>query len=72
MFALDSSKLGMTDVIYHAIDTGDQFTSRKKVEEMIKDMLDKKIIQPSKSPWASPVVLVAKKDGNVRFCVDYR
>ena len=35
-------------------------------------MLDKKVIQPSSSTWASPIVLVSKKDGTRRFCVDYQ
>jgi len=35
-------------------------------------MLHADVIRPSMSPWASPIVLVAKKDGDVRFCVDYQ
>ena len=44
---------------------------REETTKMLQDMLNKQVIQPSTSPWASPIVLVRKKDGTLRFCVDY-
>ena len=83
VFAKDPSELGRTNVVQHTIDTGTHppikqlphrtpFSLRKWTEELIESMLKQGVITNSNSPWASPVVLVAKKDGSTSFCVDYR
>ena len=82
-FAKDDKDFGFTDLVTHDIDTGDHPPIRQKVrhqplslqeieEQAINDMKDSNQIEPSNSPWASPVVLAKKKDGTWRFCIDYR
>lgn len=44
----------------------------KQVDIELKEMLDAGIIEPSNSAWSSPIVMVKKKDGRYRFCVDFR
>ena len=48
------------------------FFQRPVMQQLIRKMLADNIIEPSSGPWASPVVLVTKKDGSARFCVDFR
>ena len=48
------------------------FSTKEVIEREIQTMLDLEVIEQSKSPYAAPVVLVQKKDGSCRFCIDYR
>ncbi|XP_037275202.1 uncharacterized protein LOC119167781 [Rhipicephalus microplus] len=52
----------------HRVSMKEREAIRKQVQEMLHD----NIIEPSQSPWASPVVIVKKRDGTPRLCVDYR
>ena len=83
IFAVDKTDFGFTDLVQHCIDVGDHspikskpyrasFSQHPIIEEQSKTMLEKNIIRPSMSPWSSNVVLIAKKDGSRRFCIDFR
>ena len=83
VFAFSESDLGRTSKLKHQIHTGNAPPvrqavrcvppqRRQQVHELLNRMLKDDIIQPSSSPWAVPVVLVKKKNGSLRFCVDYR
>jgi len=45
---------------------------QKVIDDEVEEMLRNGIIEPSTSPWSSPVVIVKKKDGRPRFCIDFR
>ena len=45
---------------------------REETERSVQEMRELDVIEPSASPWSSPIILVNKKDGSTRFCVDYR
>jgi len=83
IFAKSSDDLGCTDRVKHTINTGNanpirqpsrrQPYGKRDIEtQEVRKMLEKGIIEPSKSPWSSGIVLVTKRDGSTRFCVDYR
>ena len=74
---------GHTTLAEHSIDTGEAppvyhppyripTAWQNQVRKEIQTMLDSGVIEPSTSPWTSPIIPVKKKDGSLRLCIDYR
>jgi len=83
IFSLSDNDVGRCNLIQHKIDTGTEPPIRQpprrtppwkqsEIERQVNHLLEKGMIEESTSPWASSVVLVTKKDGSQRLCVDYR
>ena len=83
-FSKSSHDLGCTNLVEHTIKTLPDckpvklrpyripLAKRDFAENEIKAMADKGLIEPSHSAWSAPAVLVPKRDGTTRFCIDYR
>lgn len=83
IFSTGPEDIGRTGKVKHRIDTGEHppikqaprrvpIHQQREVLQHVEDMQKHGVIEPSTSPWAAPIVLVKKKDGTTRFCVDYR
>ena len=78
VFSLELNEIGCMDMTEHVIELmkDEPFKERFRciVDEVcqhIQEMLDSGAIRPSWSPWCNAVVLVRKKDGSLRFCIDF-
>jgi len=83
VFSYNEYDLGHTHLAQHNIDTGENKPFKQAlrpqprahlpiIDRLIGDMQSQGVIEPCQSEWGSNIVLVKKKDGSVRFCVDYR
>ena len=83
IFSRSSSDLGCITSIMHEVDTGDakpiklppyrlSYHEKDIMRAELEKMLSAGIIEPCVSNWSAPVVLVPKKSGGTRFCIDYR
>ncbi|UYV73167.1 K02A2.6-like, partial [Cordylochernes scorpioides] len=83
IFDFGSTPIKPTSTVKHKINTGDHSpikqrpyrvapSERRLIQDEVNKMIENHIVKPSESPWSSPVILVRKKDGTWRFCVDYQ
>ena len=83
VFALNDDDMGYTDIVRHEIKTNGSNPVKERVrrlphhmaeeaDKQVDDMLKRGVIEKSISSWAAGIVLIRKKDGSLRFCVDYR
>ena len=83
VFAKPDGKLGKTPLVEHRIDTGDAppikqrprrqaWAKREVIDREVEKMLEADVIEPCSGPWASPIVIVTKKDGTPRVCIYFR
>ena len=83
VFSRGPEDLGLTDVVKHEIVLKDGppikqparrmgRDKQESAEKQIQDNCDRGLASPSNSPWASPIVMVKKKDSSYRLCCDYR
>jgi len=83
VFSKNDSDIGNTDLVTHKIDVGNSkpiktypyripLAKREAVQQEIEKMAADGIIEPACSPWLSPIQIVTKADGSLRFCCDFR
>jgi len=83
IFSRSEFDIGRTDILKHRIDTGDNPPHYEQlrwhptcqllqIDVHVEEMLRHDVIEPAASPWCSNVVMVKKKDGSMRFCINYR
>ena len=83
IFQLEDGEMGWTEAAKHKIEVTDLKPSKERprnipsdlleeVKEHLDHMLDVGVIKPSKSAWSNAIVLVQKKDGGLRFCIDFQ